>query len=263
MPAGGASEPLTRGRWRAVRLVALVTLVALLSAGCRSVDEAPPPAAAPQAPATASPSDRPADDTSAAGPKVAFLGDSISAGLHLSADQAFPAVLQRDLAARGVRFQLLNAGVSGDTTAGGLRRVDWILKQSPAIVVIELGGNDGLRGLPVESIEQNLRAIVQKVRARGASALLLGMRLPPSYGAPYVEQFEALYPRLARELEVPFVPFFMDGVAGVAAMNLPDGLHPTADGHVRLAAALRQPVEQLIAVAGQGASVSAPSSPLR
>ncbi len=180
------------------------------------------------------------------GPRVVFLGDSISAGLHLPADQAFPAVLARQLAAERAPFQLTNAGVSGDTSAGGLRRVDWVLKQAPAIVVIELGGNDGLRGQPLAAIEHNLRGIIARTRARGARPLLLGMRLPPSYGAEYANGFAAIYPRLAQELEVDFVPFFMEGVAGVSELNLPDGLHPTQAGHERLAEKLAPALKRLI-----------------
>jgi acyl-CoA thioesterase-1 len=182
------------------------------------------------------------------GPKVVFLGDSIAAGAHLAADQAFPAVLQQKLAAEGAPFQLSNAGVTGDTSAGGLRRVDWILNQkpAPALVVVELGGNDGLRGVPVDSIEQNLRSILVKIKAHGAKALLLGMRLPPSIGADYAREFEAIYPRIAGELEVAYVPFFMEGVAGVADLNLADGLHPTPQGHARIADTLREPLRKLL-----------------
>jgi len=169
-------------------------------------------------------------------PLVVFLGDSIGAGLHLAASEAFPAVVQRELADAGRPFRLVNAGVSGDTSAGGLRRVDWILQQRPDVVVVELGGNDGLRGQPPEGVEANLRAIVERCRAAGAEVLLLGVRLPPSLGPDYVRAFDALYPRLAQELDVPFVAHFLDGVGGVPEMNLDDGLHPTAEGHRRIAA---------------------------
>lgn len=182
-------------------------------------------------------------------PTVAILGDSIAAGLHLPADQAFPAVLARRLASDGFPIELVNAGVSGDTTAGGLRRVDWLLRQKPEIVVVELGANDGMRGQPVVEVENNLRAILTKVRAAGAQPLLLGIRLPPSYGAEYVESFAAVYPRVAAELEVPFVPFFMRGVAGMPELNLPDGIHPTQQGHARLAENVRAALATLVAKA--------------
>lgn len=201
-----------------------------------------PPAQEPARAPVVTPAPKPA----ASGPKVAFLGDSISAGLHLPSAQAFPAVVQRTLAARGKSFELLNAGLSGDTTAGGLRRVDWILKQQPALVVVELGANDGMRGQPVAEIEKNLRAIVERIRERGAAVLLLGMRIPPSYGQSYVEAFDAIYPRVAKELGVSYVEFFMEGVAADPKLNLPDGIHPTKEGHERLAENLAGPLERAL-----------------
>lgn len=221
-------------------------------AGCdcngRSVTESPPPRRGGDTQIT---KERAQADAQVTGPKVVFLGDSLAAGLHLPEEQAFPAVVARRLAAVSQPIQLVNAGVSGDTTAGGLRRVDWLLKQAPAIVVIELGANDGLRGVPVAGVEANLRAIIGKVKARRARVLLLGMRVPPSYGAAYAEEFAAIYPRLAEQLGVPLVPFFMDGVAGVPERNLPDGLHPTREGHERLADNLTDPLTKLLAEVGQ------------
>ncbi len=182
--------------------------------------------------------DVPSGDDPADAPRVVFLGDSLTAGLHLDPEQAFPALLQRRLAAEGHPFRLIDAGVSGDTSAGGLRRLDWLLKQAPDVLVLELGGNDGLRGQPVAEIEARLRAIAARSQAAGAKVLLLGVRLPPSLGRDYVTAFEALYPRLAAELELAYVPFFMAGVAGVEGMMLEDGLHPSAAGHERIAATL-------------------------
>jgi acyl-CoA thioesterase-1 len=178
---------------------------------------------------------RPAPVIPADAPVVVFLGDSISAGLHLPADQAFPAVLQSELAAAGHPFRLVNAGVSGDTSAGGLARIDWIVKQKPAVVVVELGGNDALRGQELAAIESNLRGIVTRARESGAKVLLLGVRIPPSYGRAYSDGFAELYARIARDMDVPLVPYFMQGVGGVPEMMLPDGLHPTARGHALLA----------------------------
>jgi acyl-CoA thioesterase-1 len=231
----------------------LVAVAAPWLASCERTSEprAEAPAAAPAAvPATDSPGASSAPGAQAADlPKVAFLGDSISAGLHLAEDQAFPALLARRLRAQPHAFHLINAGVSGDTTAGGLRRVDWILKQRPDVVVVELGANDGLRGVPLETIERNLQAILEKVRDAGAIPLLLGMRLPPSYGAEYTAGFEAIYSRVARELGVAHVPFFMQGVAGVSALNLEDGLHPTASGHEQLATNVEPALREAIATA--------------
>ena len=157
------------------------------------------------------------------------------AALGRRASGGCPAVLQRRLAEEGFPFRLINAGVSGDTTAGGVARVDWILGQDPDVVVIELGANDGFRGVPLATVEENLRAIVERVREAGAQPLLLGIRLPPNYGSEYTDGFDTLYARVAEETGVSFVPFFMEGVAGVPEMNLPDGIHPTPEGHRRLA----------------------------
>ncbi|MCA8981165.1 MAG: arylesterase [Planctomycetes bacterium] len=167
-------------------------------------------------------------------PKVVFLGDSIGAGLHLAEHQAFPAVMQARLAADGSPFELVNASESGRTTSGGVTALDWVMRTDPDVVVIELGGNDGLRGIALEQIESNLRRMIERAREGGAHVLLLGVRLPPNYGE-YGASFDALYPRLARELDVDFEPSFMRDVGGVPSMNLADGLHPTAMGHERLA----------------------------
>ena len=180
------------------------------------------------------------------GPKVVFLGDSITAGLHLPADQAYPAVLQRRLREEGLPFRLVNAGISGDTSAGGVRRLDWLLKQEPDLLVVQLGANDGLRGQPVEEIEKNLRDIVTRAKARGARVLVLGMRIPPNYGVEYTESFAALYETVSNDLEVGFVPFFMESVAGYAEWNLEDELHPSAEGHERLADGLMVQLRELL-----------------
>ena len=173
-------------------------------------------------------------------PRVAFLGDSLAAGRGLAADEAFPAVLQRMFVERGRPFRLVNAGLSGDKTGGGLARLDWLLRQKPDVVVIELGANDGLRGDPVATIEANLVELITRVRAAGATPLLLGMRMPPSHGGEYVRAFDAVFPRVAERTGVAFVPFLLEGVAGVRELNLADGIHPTAEGHRRIAANLEE-----------------------
>lgn len=169
-------------------------------------------------------------------PLVVYLGDSLTAGYGLDEAQAFPALVAARLTAEGTAQRTVNAGVSGDTTAAGLARIDWVLEQQPAVLVVGLGGNDGLRGLPLAETERNLREIVKKGQAAGARVILLGMKIPPSYGADYVAGFEALYPRLARELGVALVPFLLEGVAGKPELNLPDGIHPTAAGQQIVAA---------------------------
>lgn len=167
-------------------------------------------------------------------PKVLFLGDSIGAGLHLAEHQAFPALLQRRLAAAGLGFQLINNSESGRTSSGGVSALDWSLRSEPDVVVIELGGNDGLRAIDLPLTEKNLRTMIEKCTASGARVLLLGVRLPPNFGQ-YALDFDALYPRLAEEYGLTFVPFFMQGVGGNPELSLPDGLHPTAEGQERIA----------------------------
>jgi acyl-CoA thioesterase I len=170
-----------------------------------------------------------------AGPLVAFLGDSLTAGWGLDEEQAYPALLEKRLRGEGRVLRVLNAGVSGDTSAGARHRLDWVLQQKPDVVVVAIGANDGLRGLDLEALESNLRRILEGVARSGARALLVGMRIPPSMGPDYARRFAAIYPRLAGEHHVPLVPFLLEGVAGRDDLTFPDGIHPTADGHQRLA----------------------------
>lgn len=171
----------------------------------------------------------------AAEPLVVFLGDSLTAGLGLAENQAYPALVEKELEKDGTPVRVLNAGVSGDTTAGGLARLDWLLSQKPDVMVVGLGANDGLRALPVEQTEKNLREIVRRAKAAGAEILLLGMMIPPNYGPEYTTQFAEMYPRIADDLDVPLVPFLLEGVGGVRELNLPDGIHPNAEGQKILA----------------------------
>jgi acyl-CoA thioesterase-1 len=161
---------------------------------------------------------------------VIVLGDSLSAGFQLASDDAFPARLERALQGEGRSVRVQNAGQSGDTSAGGLARLDWLLAQRPDVLVLELGGNDGLRGLPVASTRKNLAAIVTRAQAAGVPVLLLGMRLPPNLGPEYTRDFAAIYPALAEQFDVPLVPFLLEGVAGRRDLNLPDGIHPNREG---------------------------------
>jgi len=167
---------------------------------------------------------------------VVFLGDSLTAGFGLAEEQAFPAVVEERLSERGVPVEVVNAGVSGDTSAGGLARLDWILRRRPEVLVVGLGANDGLRGIPPQTTEDNLRAIVRRARRDGVRVVLLGMKIPPNYGPEHTAAFEALYPRIAADLAVPFVPFLLAGVGGEPELNLPDGIHPDVEGHRRVAA---------------------------
>ncbi len=179
-------------------------------------------------------------------PRVVFLGDSITAGYGVDADQAFPALIRDALAKDGIDIDSVNAGTSGDMTAGGLARIDWYLRQQPDVLVVGLGGNDGLRGQDVKSSEANLRTIVAKAREAGADVLLLGMMMPPNYGPEYTKNFREIYPRVAQELKVPLVPFLLEGVGGEANLNQRDGIHPTAEGHERVAANVLPRVRELI-----------------
>ena len=238
-----------RGRPGSKRSRSLPLVLAVLLAACGPGAPAEPgPRAGP------APLDGPAPDAAPPGagpeipeaaPTVVFLGDSIGAGLHLSEQQAFPAVLQRRLAAEGLPFRLVNASESGRTSAGGVTALEWVLRTEPELVVLELGGNDGLRGVPIEDVERNLRALIEGARARGARVLLLGLRLPPNYG-DYAARFDGIYPRLAQEYGLAFVPYFMQDVGGVPELNLPDGLHPTAEGHERLAENLLPTLRELL-----------------
>lgn len=180
-------------------------------------------------------------------PLVVFLGDSLTAGRGLAEEEAYPARVGERLAAEGLPARVVNAGVSGDTSAGGLARVDWVLRLDPDVVVVELGPNDGLRGLPLDATEDNLRRIVGRIRAAGVQVLLVGLQIPPNYGPDYAGRFRDLYPRLAEELNLPLVPFLLEGVGGEPDLNLPDGLHPNAEGHRRLAANVLPYLRPLVA----------------
>jgi acyl-CoA thioesterase-1 len=161
---------------------------------------------------------------------VVALGDSLTAGLGVAADEAFPARLEARLRGEGYAYRVVNAGVSGDTTAGGLRRVDWVLRSSPEVVIVALGANDGLRGQSPPAMRANLDEIVARLQAAGARVLLAGMRLPPNYGGEYTKEFEAVFPTVARGAKITLMPFLLDGVAGVPRLNQADGIHPTVAG---------------------------------
>ena len=162
--------------------------------------------------------------------RIAVLGDSLATAYGLAVEEGFPAQLERRLRAEGYDCIVLDAGVGGDTTAGGLARLDWALADRPSHVIVELGGNDGLRALPPEQMEQNLDAIVSRLRNDGVAVLLAGMRAPPNLGRAYGEVFGAVFARVAQRHDVPLYPFFLEGVAGDPRLNQPDGVHPTADG---------------------------------
>ena len=161
---------------------------------------------------------------------VAF-GDSLTAGLGVAPDDSYPAQLQAKLRAAGYEYRVVNAGASGDTTAGGLRRVDWALKSKPDIVIVALGANDAMRGQNLAAVRANLDAIVARFQKAGARVLVAGMEVPPNYGARYAADLRRLNADVARQRKAAFMPFLLDGVAGNPRLNQPDGIHPTAEGY--------------------------------
>jgi acyl-CoA thioesterase-1 len=164
---------------------------------------------------------------------IMILGDSLSAGYGVDPDQAWPALLQKKIDAASLNYTVVNAGVSGNTSADGLQRIDWLLRRKPDVFVLELGGNDGLRGLPVATTKANLQAIIDRVREQypAAKIVIAGMRMPPNLGLEYVEGFAKIFPDLARENHATLIPFLLEGVGGRPDLNLPDSIHPTPAGH--------------------------------
>ena len=162
--------------------------------------------------------------------KMVVLGDSLSAGLGLSASAAFPARLQKSLQSKGIAVDMINAGVSGDTSSGGRDRLDWSVPEGTEAVILELGANDALRGIDPKVTRSALTDILTRLKARKIAVLLCGMVAPPNYGADYSARFNAIYPELAKSFGVPLYPFFLEGVAADAKLNQADGLHPTAQG---------------------------------
>jgi acyl-CoA thioesterase-1 len=162
--------------------------------------------------------------------KMVVLGDSLSAGLGLPASAAFPARLQKSLKLNGIDVDMINAGVSGDTSSGGRDRLDWSVPEGTEAVILELGANDALRGIDPKLTRMALTDILTRLKARGIAVMLCGMKAPPNYGADYSARFNAIYPDLAKSFAVPLYPFFLEGVAADARLNQADGLHPTAEG---------------------------------
>jgi acyl-CoA thioesterase-1 len=179
---------------------------------------------------------------------ILFFGDSLTAGYGLSTEVAFPALVEKQLNKGGQRVKVINAGLSGETSAGGLSRIDWILRQQVDIFVLELGANDGLRGLPVSQTISNLQSIIDKVKARqpNVKIVLAGMMVPPNMGQQYSNEFRNIYPDLAKKNKATFIPFILDGVAGEEKLNQPDGIHPNVEGHQIIANNLVKVFEPLI-----------------
>lgn len=181
---------------------------------------------------------------------IIFFGDSLTVGLGLRdpAEEAFPGLIQKKLTAAHLPWRVVNAGLSGETTSGGLRRVDWILRQPVDVFVLELGGNDGLRGIEPAVSRVNLQGIIDRIRAKNPAVkiLLAGMQMPPSLGPDYTSDFAAIYPELAEKNHLPLVPFLLDGVALNPELNQRDGIHPTAEGHAIVAETVWKYLEPLL-----------------
>lgn len=197
-----------------------------LLAGCSQPQVEEPPRAAEEFPEQA-----PVAPEADSRPVVVAFGDSLTAGVRVGRDETYPGFLQRELDRRELAFRVVNEGVSGDTTARALARVDVALAHAPAWVILGIGANDGLRGLPIDVMAANLETMIRRFEDGGARVLLAGMMLPRNYGPEYVRDFEAVYPRLAREFDLPLIPFLLENVAMVRELNQADGIHPNAKGN--------------------------------
>lgn len=230
----------------ALFVLCLIASLAIL-AGCNTREEPqqssrPSSASAAAVPATTTVSPRPA------GPLIVALGDSLTAGLGLrDTSEAYPALLQKRLNERGLKYHVVNAGVSGDTSAGGLSRLGLALDGDVRVLIVALGGNDGLRGLPAGELRKNLQAIIERAQERGIKVVLAGMEAPPNFGAPYVAEFRRVYSDLAKQYHLGFVPFLLQGVAGIESLNQRDGIHPTPEGARLVADNVWKALEPLVA----------------
>lgn len=164
---------------------------------------------------------------------ILFFGDSLTAGYGLELEEAFPALIQHRLDSLAIPFRTVNSGISGETTTGGLNRIDWVLQQNISVFVLELGANDGLRGIPLNETKNNLQKIISAVKNKNPKTkiILAGMQIPPNMGPEYTTEFRTIFPQLAKENNLPLIPFLLENVAGIPELNLEDGIHPTAAGH--------------------------------
>lgn len=177
---------------------------------------------------------------------VVFLGDSLTEGYGLSKEEAYPFLVEKQLKSEGLKVKCTNAGISGSTSASGPNRWKWFLKQNPDVLVLALGANDGLRGLDLKKTKEHLRQVIQSAKKEEVRVLLAGMKMPSNLGSTYTKQFESLYSDLAKEESVPLIPFLLEGVATKRDLNLPDGIHPNAKGHVKMAETVIQHLRPLL-----------------
>lgn len=204
-------------------VVAVAALV--LAIGCSRQSETPrTETPAPRAPSA------PQAPPALRAPSIVFLGDSLTAGLGLAPDRSYPSLIGKRLKDKGYDYQIVNAGVSGDTSAGGLRRLDWSLDGDVRVLIVALGANDGLRGLPTKELKNNLAAVLTRAREKDIPVILAGMEAPPNNGPDYTRDFRNVYSDLAKEYKVRFIPFLLQGVAGDATLNQSDGIHPNVRG---------------------------------
>jgi acyl-CoA thioesterase-1 len=179
---------------------------------------------------------------------IVFLGTSLTAGLGLDPEEAYPAVIQRKIDSAGLDYRVVNAGVSGETSAGALRRLDWLLREPVSVLIVETGANDGLRGLSPDSLRANIQAVIDRAKTLRPppKLVLVGMRLPPNYGRTYSQRFQAIYPELAKANGAELVPFLLQDVGGIASLNQADGIHPTAAGQRKMAETVWKVLEPLL-----------------
>ena len=208
------------GHW--LRLAACGVLLASGAGGCESPERPPE---------DTQPSSSNARRVAAEAPRIVAFGNSLTAGLGVSPDQSYPAHLQRRLHEAGYHYEVINAGVSGETTTGGLRRLSWILKSRPSIAIVELGANDALRGQPLSLMASNLSNIIEGLQKANVTVVLAGMQIPPNYGPDYTTGFASMFERLAQDHSVALIPFFLEGVAARQDLNQADGIHPTGEGY--------------------------------
>lgn len=180
--------------------------------------------------------------------RILFFGDSITAGYGIDEKKAFPAIIQQKIDSLGLPWKAVNAGLSGETSAGGLRRIDWLLREPVHVLVLELGGNDGLRGVAPSDTQENLEKIIDRTREKYPDAVIIlaGMQIPPNLGQDYAKAFASVYTTVARNKNAQLIPFILEGVGGVPELNLPDGIHPTPQGHSIIANTVWESLEQYI-----------------
>ncbi|HTP30575.1 MAG TPA: arylesterase [Candidatus Acidoferrales bacterium] len=218
-------------------------LLLLFAFGCGNKEPAPPKPEASEAPPPAASAPAPSPDTR---PAIVCFGDSITAGFGLEPGQSFPDLLQKDLDRRALGYRVVNMGVSGDTTQDGLARVPLALAEKPAIVILELGGNDGLRGIPTDLTQSNLAQMIEAFQSAGARVVLAGMTLPPNYGPQYIARFEKIYRDLAAKYKLAFIPFLLEGVGGHDELMQKDRLHPNAAGARKVEALVMKSLDSLL-----------------